>query len=41
MAGLAVDTVECFGGTHPQDSLTIFVYRADKGFSLTFRTGEM
>ena len=31
--GLAVDTVECFGRTDPQDSLTILVDCADKGFS--------
>ena len=33
MPGLAVDTVECFGRTDPQDSLTILVYCANKGFS--------
>src|ERR1700720_2535938 len=38
---LAIDTVECFGRTDPQDSLTILVYCANKGFSRTLRTGEM
>ena len=41
MAGLAVDTAECFGRTDPQDSLAIFVYRANKRFSATFRTCEL
>src|ERR1700692_2368902 len=39
--GLAVDTVECFRRTDPQDPLTILVNRANKGFSRTLRTGEM
>src|ERR1700733_14984923 len=37
---LAVDTVECSGRSDPQDSLTILVDCADKGFRRSIRTGE-
>ena len=39
--GLAVERIECIERTDPQDSLTILVYCADKGFSCTLRTVEM
>ena len=41
MPRLAVDSVECFGRTDPQDSLTILVYCANEGLSRSFRTGKM
>src|SRR5271154_1550600 len=41
LPSLAVDTVECFGCTDPQDSLRILVDCANKGLSRTLRTVEM
>src|ERR1700733_686420 len=39
--GLAVESIECFERTDPQDPLMILVDCANKGFSRTLRTVEM